>query len=268
MSIRVFPLVLAVALVASACGSEPETVVVGAANDEPAAVSEVDDVSSDDVGEEASADGVDEAPAVAEDSAPALVIEPCDIIGSGGPLDPADVLINVAGGRWGDDVMTVDSGSVEYDFEEKPFTVEPCHPKTLLEDCTSFFAFFDDLVDEFRATGRDDDRDHELDNYAGDVGIGAEAYVDAFDVWVAECPTIDVGGDVAQLARLELDQVSAAEVTVDTQRVWIAVAARENVFSMLVIQQTDEDMLTQADLEDFERLVGIWQTRMESAPLS
>lgn len=268
MSHRLGALVLSVALFASACGSEPETVVVGAADDEPAAVSEVDDGSSDVAGEDASVDAVDETPAVAEASAPELFLEPCEIIGGGGPLDPADVLIDVAGGRWGDDVMSATTGRVERGFDPEPLDPEPCRPEILLDDCTSYLAFLDELVENVRTTGRDDDRDHELDNYAADVGVGAEAYVDVFEEWVAGCPTIEIEGEVLHLVELELEKMTAAELSVEAQQLWVAVSARENVFSMLVVTQDDSDLLRADDLADFERLVGIWQTRMENAPLS
>lgn len=264
MHLRFLAVVLALALFAAACGSDPETVVVGDSGSEAA-----DDSDTSAGVTDIAADGASVVnPPVAEDSAPRLSLEPCEIVGSGGPLDPADVLIDVAGGRWGDDVMTVDSGSDEFGIQPEALDLEPCSPEKLIEDCTGFFAFFEELAEEFRATGRDDDRDHELDNYAGDVGDDAEAYVDAFDEWVATCPTIDFEGDLAQLVDLELDQASAAEFTIDFQRVWIAALARENVFTLLAVQQTGRDSLVDEDLADFERLIEILRTRLETAPLS
>lgn len=264
-----FAILLAFALFAGACGSEPETVIIGAADDDVSADADVGEGTSDVADDAATVENVDEEPAVADDSAPTVEPVPCEIIGSGGPLDAAAVLIDAAGGRWGDDVMSVDSGQVENGISaEGTPSRDTCDVEVLTADCLEFFLFIGELADEFRSTARDDDRGHELDNYAGDVGADAERYVRVFEDWVRDCPTIDFDGDRAELVALDLGDTSAAELTHENQRVWIAVLARENVFTLLAVQQTDGDSLVEADLADFERLIELWRTRMENAPLS
>ena len=110
------------------------------------------------------------------------------------------------------------------------------------------------------ATTRDEGRGHDLEHFAADVGEHAADVAAAFRELRRRCPVLDDGGDeILAVESLNVGpQADAMILTAeDGETSWLASTDRNNIVSWLVVAETGEDKLTEADLPDFIRLTHL-----------
>lgn len=258
----------------AACGSEPASVVAGDdVADAVTGVGEFDDAGETDLGTSGvSGEGAsvsrDATPTVAEDSAPRLdPFDFCAIDPSGGPLDALDVLIEVPGGRWGDEPVDVDTGRAVSSIDPSPPARAPCRHDEVAQDCAALLMFLGDVGGDARASVSDPEREHELDVFASDVGDEALSYAATYRNLHNLCPKVGIEGDtftISQLASLEVEALRI-EIEAEGDTLWLATMARDNVLSVVMVLADGDDPLRHSDLADFERLVARAQARLDGA---
>ncbi len=169
-------------------------------------------------------------------------------------IDPNNAVLRTPGGRWGDADVTEASGP----------TAEPSHWPFTSESADPICWRIGELLDAqalgtARATARDEERGHDLDHSVIDVGSVASAVSQAFRAFPEQCPDVtDTNGDVFTVGVIDMDNANAFSLTSPNgEAAWLAVDYRNNLVSILAVQETTEDKLTDADMEDFERLVRL-----------
>jgi len=169
-------------------------------------------------------------------------------------IDPKNVLIDIPGGRWGDEPMG--STTVEIDEADLPQSI----PFEGVTDCDLLTELLGGLPRQAWATARDEVREHDLDHVAVDVGGPADALALAMRSLPDTCPTFeDERGETVVIERLKFDQyTNAMSLTFEDERTaWMATMYRNNVFTWLVVYETGDDPLVESDLDDFARLVQL-----------
>jgi len=141
-------------------------------------------------------------------------------------IDPKNVLIDIPGGRWGDEPMG--STTVELDEADLPQSI----PFEGVADCDLLVELLGGLPREAWATARDEAREHDLDHVAVDVGGPADALALAMRSLPDRCPTFEDGrGETVVIERLKFDQyTNAMSLTFQDERTaWMATMYRNNV---------------------------------------
>lgn len=239
-------LLLTVALVAAACGSEPKDLIVG---DDAASMSQ------------------DDAGPVADDSPPRFD-EFCVIGQYDGPLDPTDVLVTSFGGRWGELERGVESGRAETGFDTLTDERPECLLDEVLADCLALTAYMFEVGATARVNAIDEDTRHELVVSASSVGPDAQSYARAINNLAAMCPRPLRGALAMEFSEFESAIIDGVEAAAGGELVWITALARENVLVVVMAGQLRDVLFDESHLADFERVVGLTRQELESAPLS
>lgn len=268
---RSLTLILTLALVASACGSEPQDLIVGddvieAGVEDAAADASESAAETVGVTDDGASTSRDSTGAVADDSPPRFD-DFCAIGDRNGPLDPTEVLVTALGGRWGDQERGVDSGRAETGFETPVEERPECQVDEVTSDCLTLTAFIGEVGAGARVTARDDETAHDLDVSAASVGAEADAYASAINDLGSTCPSVSYGPETIEFSSLESPTVEGVEARADGERVWLTALARENVVVLVIVAQTGDVPLRDPDLADFERVVELSRVKLDAAPI-
>lgn len=177
-------------------------------------------------------------------------------------LEASDTLPTSLSGRWA-------VADLEIETREADNSALLAGNPPEFSGCEGFLALVSLRADAW-TTSSDEDRGHELDHNAVDVGTSAwtEALLEGIDNSIASCARIDEGYAPSTVAGLDLDVAGARtlELRFDTgQSLWLAAAGRENILTWVVAFETGIEPLVDADVADFASVVTDMVTRLEAA---
>ena len=179
-------------------------------------------------------------------------------------INPEHALIEIPGGRWGDDPLLLTTSGASPGQSGFEASIAP----ETTESCDLLAEMLQGLERQAWVTARDEARGHDLDHVASDVGSQAEAIADALASLPRKCPEIVDRGERISLAPLDVGPYFDAmtmEFTDSGSTAWFASDYRNNVVTWLVVYETADDELTDSDLLDFARLVQMMFDRLASA---
>jgi len=179
-------------------------------------------------------------------------------------INPEHALIEIPGGRWGDDPLLLTTSGTSPGQSGFEASIAP----ETTGSCDLVVEMLYGLDRQAWVTARDEARGHDLDHVAVDVGSQAEAIAEALASLPRKCPEIEDRGERISLAPLDVGpyfDAMAMEFADSGSTAWFASDYRNNVVTWLVVYETADDELTDSDLQDFARLVQMMFDRLASA---
>ena len=175
-------------------------------------------------------------------------------------LEAAEVLRTSLSGRWA-------APNLEIETHEAGNSALLAANPPEFSGCEGFLALVSLRADAWTSS-TDEDRGHELDHNAVDVGTSAwtEALLTGIDNSIASCARIDEGYAPSAVAGLDIDVDGALQLRFDTgQSLWLAAAGRENILTWVVVFETGIEPLVDVDVADFASVVTDMVNRLEAA---